>query len=481
MFTMKRLFTIILTLLLFIVLPPDTQAASTLEEIKEIVKSEYVGDIKGNIDNARTIDEAIKMLDPYSAYFTAEQYEDFLNSFELKQVGIGVIIQKHEKGILITDVLKDGSAYENGLEAGDIITKVDSIPLKDKSLEEGQLMILGEENTTVTLEILKEDGTTLVKKLKRNSFSAPNTTSKLLYGNVGYIHLQSFSEDAAELVKQEYEKLKQQGATSFILDLQNNGGGYVEAAEELTALFKDATHAYKVKFQEHNTQYYLYFDYNKHKYQLSNDGSLLVNLPTSVEPIFDNKTKLLVNRYSASASEMTAAALMDYDAAVVYGEKTYGKGTMQGFYLLSDGSYLKLTIGEFFSPKGKPIRDSGLTPDIVTNTNPIYQAHYDSIAEILSNYKELNSLSNVSPDKTFKITFNKHLGTVTNEDVAFVELGGNKIDVSIQVDGKQLFITPKEPLTPGAEYMLIVHPTTKNGQNKQLKYGFYHRVTVKAN
>ncbi|NLY79664.1 MAG: PDZ domain-containing protein [Lysinibacillus sp.] len=141
---MKRLFTIILTLLLFIVLPPDTQAASTLEEIKEIVKSEYVGDIKGNIDNARTIDEAIKMLDPYSAYFTAEQYEDFLNSLELKQVGIGVIIQKHEKGILITDVLKDGSAYENGLEAGDIITKVDSIPLKDKSLEEGQLMILGE-------------------------------------------------------------------------------------------------------------------------------------------------------------------------------------------------------------------------------------------------------------------------------------------------------------------------------------------------
>lgn len=474
---MKKLFPIVLTLFMFLALPLNVNAATALEEIKEIVQSEYVGEIKGNIDNARTINEAMEMLDPYSSYFTAEQYDEFLNSLEMKHVGIGVVIEKHEKGILITDVLKDGSAYENGLEAGDIITKVDSVSVQNKSLEEGQLMILGEENTTVTLQILKEDGRILVKKLKRKPFSAPNSTGKLLYGNIGYIYLQSFSEDAADLVKNEYEALKKQGATSFILDLQNNGGGYVESAEELTALFENATYSYKVKYQENNTEYYLYYDPDKHKYNLNEDGSLLVNLPI-VQPIFDKNTKLLVNRYSASASEMTAAALIDYDAAVVYGEKTYGKGTMQGFYRLSDGSYLKLTIGEFFSPEGTPIRDVGLTPHVETKKNPLYDAHYDAIAEKLANYKELNSLKNIQTTKRFTVSLNRPVGAINENDVELVALGGDKVDISIEADGKKIYITPKEPLTINGEYMLIVHPTLKDEKGKQLNKGTYLRVSL---
>lgn len=475
---MKKLFPIVFTLLMFLALPLNAQAISPLQEIKEIVQSEYVGEIKGNIQNARTINEAMEMLDPYSSYFTTEEYDNFLNSLEMKHVGIGVVIEKHEKGILITDVLKDGSAYENGIEAGDIITKVNSVSLKNKSLEESQSMILGEENTTVTLHILKKNGTTIVKRLTRKSFTTPNTTSELLYGNVGYIHLQSFSEDAADLVKKEYDNLKKQGAKSFILDLQNNGGGYVESAEELIALFKHANSSYKVKYQKNNTQYYLYYADDRHKYSLSDDGSLLVNLPHSVKPIFDKNTKLLVNGYSASASEMTAAALIDYEAAVVYGEKTYGKGTMQGFYRLSDGSYLKLTIGEFFGPQGTPIRDVGLTPHIETKKNPIFDAHYDAIAENLVNYNELKSLKNVQTTKKFTVYLNRPVGTINENDVELVALGGDKVDISIEANENQLYVTPKEPLMMNGEYMLIVHPTLKDEQGKQLSKGTYLRVSL---
>lgn len=475
---MKKIYLYFLILFFFFIIPWDTQAASPLQEAKEMIRSEYVGEIKGNINSARTIDELIEMLDPYSAYFSNNEFQEFLDSVNMKQIGIGVVIQLHEEGLLVTNVIEKGSAAENGIEPGDIITKVDSISLKGKSLEEGQKLILGDENTRVTLEILKPNGQKVVKILTRKPFSIPVATSKLLYGNVGYIYLLSFSEDAADLIKKEYTKLKNQGATTFILDLQNNGGGYVDAAEEVIALFKDASYAYQVKMKENNTNYYLYYDNEDNKYTLTENGALLIGLPKYIQPIFDSNTKLLINRYSASASEMTAAALKDYNAAVLYGENTYGKGTMQGFYGLSDNGYLKLTIGEFLSPKGNSINKIGVKPNIETSSDPIYQAHYDAIKEQLANYKELKSLMNIPTTKTFKVTLNRKIGTVKDDDVDLVALGGNQIEVDLHAEGNELYITPKQPLTSGAEYMLIVHPTLKDSKGKSPINGIYLHITV---
>lgn len=475
---MKKLFPILLMLLLFLALPLNAQAASTLDQVKDIIDSEYVGEINGNLNNVQTINEAVDMLDPYSTYFTKNEFEDFLDTVNMKQIGIGVVIQLHEQGLLVTSVIENGSAAENGIEPGDVITKVDSISLKGKSLEEGQKLILGDENTRVTLEILKSNGQTVVKTLTRKAFSVPVATSKLLYGNVGYIYLLSFSDDVADLIKKEYTKLKNQGATTFILDLQNNGGGYVDAAEEVIALFKDTSYAYQVKMKENNTNYYLYYDNEDKKYTLAENGALLVGLPKYIQPIFDNNTKLLVNRYSASASEMTAAALKDYNAAVLYGEKTYGKGTMQGFYGLSDSGYLKLTIGEFLSPKGNSINKVGVKPNVETSSDPIFQAHYDAIKEQLENYKELKSLNNVPTTKTFKVTLNREIGSVNEKDVDLVALGGDQVEVELNAEGNELYITPKQPLTSGAEYMLIIHPTLKDAKGKSPINGIYLHITV---
>ncbi len=454
---MKKIVPFLLSLLIVLTLPLQTLAA-TLDEVISIVESDYVGDINGNLKNAKSIDDVMEMLDPYSAYFTAEEYEEFLNSVDLKSVGIGVVIEKTEKGILLVDVIENGSARQSGLEAGDIIIAVDGKSTVNMSTEEAQTLILGKENTRVELTILKKDGTTTNKLLTRQSFTLPNVTKELLYGNVGYISLSSFSEDGAQLVKQAYNDLVKQGATSFILDLQYNGGGYVSTAEELIGLFPNAPFAYELNYSA---------------------GSDLVRA-IKQEVQFPKNTRILVNRYSASASEMTAAALLDQNAAIIYGEKTYGKGTMQGFFQFEDGSVLKLTVAEFFGPKGTVVKNVGLTPNIETKTNPLFQAHFDSIVEKLSNYKKLPNLENVPTTKTFKVTFNRDIQQqIAENTVELVELGGDKVNVSLKATNNQLEVKPVEPLKSGAEYILIFHPEIQDNNGKNLKAGQYLHIAVK--
>jgi len=454
---MKKLLTLLFTILFFSVLPLSSNAAS-LEEIKDIVLENYVGTIHGDLQNAQTIDEIEEMLDPYSAYFTKEEFQQFLDSVEYTTVGIGVIIQKHEKGILIVQVLENSSAQNAGIVEGDIITEVDGQSIVSLNEQDASSRILGAENTSVTLTILKANGSSETLNIIRKPFSIPNVTSELLYGNVGYIHLSSFSSDGTNLVINAYKQLKNQGAKSFILDLQNNGGGYVSTAEELLGMFPNTYKAFKLQ----------------------------TKADTTIEPVikqsatFPVKTKLLINRYSASASEMTAAALLDQHTAILYGEKSYGKGSMQTFFEFPDGSYLKLTVGIFSGPKGTVINKVGVMPTIQTTSDPIYRAHFDSIAEQLSNYTKLTSLTNVPTTKTFTVKFNKEVQkTIPTDTVSLVALGSNStVSVAVQAKGNQLIVTPKEPLFAGGEYMLIVHKKIQGTTGKLLNKGAYLHITV---
>lgn len=456
---MKKIIPILFSLSLFFLLPLNT-FASTLDDIKWIIKNEYVGEINGDLERAATINEVIDMLDPYSAYFSAEEYEAFINGVDLSTVGIGVIIEKHEKGILIVDVIETGSAKKSGIVPGDIIIKVNGQSTVNMTVEEAQALLLGKKNTNVGIEILKEDGSIVSKLISRQSFSLPNVTSNLLYGNVGYISLNSFSEDGARLVANAYQGLLNKGATSFILDLQYNGGGYVSTAEELIGMFPGAKNAYKLR--------------------LPTETILVQSVQQALQ--FPVGTRILVNRYSASASEMTAVALLDQKAAILYGEQTYGKGTMQGFYELEDGSYLKLTIGEFYGPRGTVVKKVGVTPNIKTTSNPIFQAHFDSIIRNLKNYKSINSLTNVPTTKTFKVTFNKEINEKINPNsVELVALGGNKVDINLEVSGNQMTVKPINPLISGGQYILIFHPSIKDVEGKQLNSGRYLHITVAEN
>ncbi|MGE7911026.1 S41 family peptidase [Lysinibacillus xylanilyticus] len=458
----KVLWSFIFVLSFFIFPFTNASAASNeqqlVKEIKGIIEENYVGTIHGDLQKAKTIPEIIEMLDPYSTYFTKTEFEEFINSIELSTIGIGVIMEEHEDGIHILQVFENSGAFDAGVVAGDTIIAINGKSVAGSSTQEASSLLVGDENTKIEVTLRHADGTTSTSTITRKKFTLPNVESGLLFGNVGYIAMSSFSEDGAKLVKDALIQLKQRGATSFILDLQNNGGGYVTTAQEITGLFPKAKIAFLL--EEAHASY---------KVRAVNQNEK-----------FPADTRILVNRYSASASEMLAATLQDQQSAILYGETTYGKGCMQGFFELQDGSYLKLTIGNFTGPLGKTINDVGVKPNIQTKTAPIFQAHYDTIKAQYTNYKELASLKNVSDTKNLTVKVPSSLSSQMSEDkIQLIALGGNEVPITAKVDGLSLTITPSKPLTPGREYMLLAHPKAQKANKPQ--QGFYLRITTTKN
>ncbi|MEG0615712.1 MAG: S41 family peptidase, partial [Oscillospiraceae bacterium] len=386
--------------------------------------------------------------------------EEYLNAIELTSVGVGVVIEKKDTGILITQLIEGGSAQKSGLVVGDTITAVDGSSTVPMTIDEASSLIKGKENSNVTLTLMRVDGTILEKTLVRNAFSLPNVTTALLYGNVGYISLSSFSNDTASLISKAITTLKKQGAQTFILDLQNNGGGYVTAAEQLIGMFPNTKNAYKLK-----------------------ETTGVSNVRALQQAVkFPAETKVLINKLSASSSEMTAAALLDQKAATLYGQKTYGKGSMQAFYELSDGGILKLTIGHFLGPANTVINNVGVKPNIVTTGNPLFRAHYDAMSSQLLNYKEQNSLKNVSATKPFTVNFSKPVADKINtSSVELVELGGQAVQATMTMERNKLVVTPAEPLDATKEYALIVHPKKKNHNGQTLQQGIYLSIKIAKN
>lgn len=455
---MKKLIWSFAFVLGFFLLPfTSTQAAENdqqlIKEIKEIVKDTYVGTIDGNLEKATSISEIMDMLDPYSTYFTKQEFENYMNSINLSTIGIGVVIEEHEDGIHILQVIEGSGAFEAGVQAGDIIIGVNGESIIGRSTQETSSLLIGNEGTKVEVTLKNSDGSKTTKTITRKKFTLPNVQTDLLFGNVGYISLASFSEDGAQLVKNALIDLKKRGATSFILDLQNNGGGYVTTAEELTGLFPSAKVAYLL--EEAHASY---------------------TIPAVQQDTkFPKDTRILVNRYSASASEMLSASLKDQKAAILYGETTYGKGAMQGFYTLHDGSYLKLTVGKFTGPAGDIIHEVGVKPNVQTTTAPIFQAHYDALKEKYPKYKQLSTVKNIADTKKFTVKFPTALTSqIAKSNIQLVALGAKEVPVTVKIEGRSLTITPKSALLADQEYMLLIHPNARSKDQK----GYYQHIRI---
>jgi carboxyl-terminal processing protease len=335
---------LLLSLVLFGVWTPIVfgESAEQIQEVRELLEKYHLSKPVVDDLNKGAIDGMVDSLhDPYTEYFDEEEWKKFNSALENTFVGIGVVLREDNGIVYIDDVIPGSPAALAGVEPGDAIISSDGKSLTGKTVTEIQDQVRGVEGSVVDLGVSR-NGKEMIFTIKRQSLKIPTVTTRLLGNGVGYLALSSFTSTAGTEVKNQLTELEQNGITSLVLDLRNNGGGYVNAAQEIAGLFvADGVLAHM-------------------RDRDGNEESLIVS--GTVKPY---SIVILVNGHSASASELLSGALQDYGVAKLAGTKTYGKGVVQSLIPLENGGMLKVTIQEYFTPSGRKVDKVGLTPDLV--------------------------------------------------------------------------------------------------------------------
>jgi len=315
-----------------------------LEEVRQTIEKDYIEEP----DKDKLLLGAIKGMaaaleDPYTSYFTAEEYKEFIVQTQGSYAGIGLMVTVDEEDNLITVVraFKDSPAAKAGIQQGDKIIRVEDMDVSGSELEKAVSMMKGEPGTKVNITILR-DGKELNFTLERAIIEIPDLEYRMLDSDIGYIWLYQFDENSPKNFKNAIEDLKGQGMKGLILDLRGNPGGLLQACTEIAdMLLPEGLIVYSENRQGIGEKYYSDKEY--------------LGIPLVV----------LVNEYSASASEVLSGAIQDYGVGTIIGKTTFGKGLVQGLRgPFKDGSALKITIAKYFTPKGRDIHQKGVVPDI---------------------------------------------------------------------------------------------------------------------
>lgn len=317
----------------------------TLAKFRSELEKKYIGEI----DDEELIDGAIKgyvaaLGDPYTIYYTKKEMKEIMQETNGNYVGIGIYMTFNTKlnAIEIIKPIEDSPAEKAGILQGDLITKVDGEGYTGEQMEEASNKIKGEEGTTVKLEILR-NGETKEYEITRKKILISHITTKILENNIGYIAISDFDGGCANEFETKYKKLKEQGITKLIIDIRNNGGGIVDEALDILELITDKGSTLLITTNKNGEE----------EVTTSTENST-INMPIV----------LLTNGYSASASEILAGALKDNNKATLVGTTTYGKGVIQELHQLTDGSGLKITTNEYFTPNHNAINKIGIEPDV---------------------------------------------------------------------------------------------------------------------
>ncbi len=322
----------------------DGGIASIIASIRKIVDKKYLGEI----DEQSLVDGAIKgyidgLNDPYTEYMTKDEMQEFTTEVNGNFVGIGVYLTNdiERNVVLIISPIKDTPAYRAGIKPGDIITKIDGVSYKGEQLTEASNKIKGKEGTKVTLEIIRDEQT-LTLEVERQSVKINHVESEMLENKIGYIKFNTFDDGCSDEFETQLEKLNSQNMKSLIIDIRDNGGGLVDEALDIADLIVEKGNTLLITLDKNSKE-----EVEKSK-----------NNPKVNVPIV-----LLTNENSASASEILAGALKDNNKAKIVGKKTYGKGVIQELLTLTDGSGLKITTNEYYTPNKTKINKIGIQPD----------------------------------------------------------------------------------------------------------------------
>jgi len=307
-----------------------------------------------NVDKLSTagINGTLKSLDdPYTVYLSPQETQAFAETQSGRYFGIGAALVMSKQGLVITRVFAGSPAAKAGLKPGDIIVTVDGRPTADAAIYSSIALIKGKEGTPVRLGIKpKAGGPVNTVDLVRSRIEFPETRRMMKRAGgqkVGYVQLYEFGGLASRDVRREIQALADRGAQSFILDLRYNGGGLLGQAVDVTGIFQTGV-------------------VTSTKGLHSPPDVLRTNGPVAT----DKPLVLLVNGYSASASEIVTGALKDHQRAEVIGTRTFGKGLVQSIVSLGNGAALKLTTAVYLTPNGTDINKKGITPDIVVRDDP---------------------------------------------------------------------------------------------------------------
>ena len=315
-------------------------------EVLEKINKEYVDETNQSEGMDAAINGLLQSLDPYSSYMSPEIFEEMQTESSGEFGGLGIEVSMEAGVVKVISPIDDTPASKSGIKAGDYIVKINNTQVQGKSLSEAVDLMRGPVGSSIELTIRRRGvKKALTFNITREIIEVKSVKSDLLDKNIGYIRLTSFNDNSSEQIRKQIKKLENNNkVNAFILDLRNNPGGLLSQAIKISDFFLEDGEIVSTKGRQKSE--------NRKWFASSGD---LINGKTLV---------VLINNGSASASEIVAGALKDHKRAVLVGESTYGKGSVQSIIPLKNEGAIRLTISKYYLPSGKSISEVGVAPDI---------------------------------------------------------------------------------------------------------------------
>ncbi len=342
-------------------------------EVLNKINKEYVDEVNQSDAMDAAINGVLQSLDPYSAYMSPESFQNMQTETSGEFGGLGIEVSMEAGVVKVISPLDDSPAYEAGVKAGDYIVKIDDIQVQGKTLSEAVEIMRGPVGSDIEITVRRRGvKKALIFNITRKIIKIKSVKSKVIDNNIGYLRLTAFNENSSAQIKKKLNEFnKNKNIKGYILDLRNNPGGLLSQAIKISDFFLSSGEIVSTKSRKES----------ENRKWFAQTGDIL-NGETLI---------VLINNGSASASEIVAGALKDHKRAILVGENSYGKGSVQSIIPLKNRGAIRLTISKYYLPSGKSISEVGVSPDIVVSEdNDNFRIDTDSDNQLTYAIKLLN-------------------------------------------------------------------------------------------